>query len=140
MLRDVLAAITGIVVAMVTVMLIQMLGHAVFPPPADLNLQNTEAMRTYVSSIPVAALLFVLASYVVAAFDGTFVACLIGRAQPMYFALAVAVLMLVATITNLIMIPHPAWFSVASLAGIVAAAAAAALLGKRLRAARAMTA
>lgn len=137
MLRDVLAAITGIAVAIITVMLIQMLGHVVFPPPADLNMEDTEAMRTYVRSIPVAALLFVLASYLIAAFDGTLVACLIGHARPAYFALVVAVLMLVGTVTNLIMIPHPAWFAVASVAGIVAAAAVASWLGGRVRSARA---
>lgn len=122
MMRDVLAAIIGIAVAFVTVMLLQMLGHMVYPPPAGLNVEDTQAMSAYVSSMPVGAFLFVLASYVIAAFDGTFVACWIGRAKPFIFALVVGVLMLVATITNVIMIPHPLWFSISAVVGIIAAA------------------
>ena len=122
MLRDVLGAIIGVAVAVITVMLLQKIGHLAFPPPADLDVEDTQAMMEYVRSAPIAALLFVLASYIIAAFDGTFIACWIGRAKSFIFALIIGVLMLVATITNLIMIPHPLWFSITAVVGIVAAA------------------
>ena len=79
-------------------------------------------MIEYVATLPVGALLFVLASYVIATFDGVFIAGWIGRAKPFIFALVVGVLMLVATITNLLMIPHPLWFSAAAIVGIIVAA------------------
>lgn len=122
MLRDVIAAIVGVTAAVVTVALVEYLGHAVYPPPANLDIENTEAMIDYVATLPLGALLFVLAAYVIGTFNGVFVAVWIGRAKPFAFALVVGVLMLVATITNLIMIPHPLWFSISAVAGIVTAA------------------
>lgn len=122
MLRDVIAAVAGIIVAIATVMLLEYVGHAVYPPPADLDIKDTQAMIDYVATLPPGALLFVLAAYVIGTFDGVFVAVWIGRTKPFAFALVIGVLMLVATITNLIMIPHPMWFSIAAVVGIVAAA------------------
>lgn len=122
MLRDVLGAIVGITVAVLTVMLFEWISHSVFPVPPDLEVRDTAAMSEYIASVPLAALLLVLAGYFVATFDGTFIACWIGRAKPFIFALVVGVLMLVATISTLIMIPHPMWFNIASVAGIIIAA------------------
>lgn len=122
MLRNILAAIVGVVVAILTVMLVQMLGHWAYPPPADLNPEDADAMTNYVRTLPIGAFMFVLLSYVAAAFDGTFVACLIGRAKPFIYALVVGGLVLIATLGNLISIDHPTWFSISAVAGIVVAA------------------
>lgn len=128
MLRDVIAAIVGIAVAVLTVMLFDWISHSVYPLPAELDLNDTAAMSAHIASAPLGALLFVLAGFVVATFDGTFIACWIGGAKPFIYALVVGVLMLVATVSNLIMIPHPLWFSVAAVLGIIIAAWSASLV------------
>ncbi len=122
MLRDVLGAITGIAVAVLTVMLFEWISHMVYPVPADLDTKSAAALADHMASAPPGALILVLAGYFVATFDGTFIACWIGRAKPVIFALVVGVLMLVATVSNLIMIPHPMWFNIAAVAGIIIAA------------------
>ena len=122
MLRDVLGASTGIVIAVLTVMLFEWISHLVYPVPADLDVGSTAALADHMASAPPGALILVLAGYFVATFDGTFVAAWIGRAKPFIFALVIGVLMLVATVSNLIMIPHPMWFNIAAVAGIVIAA------------------
>lgn len=122
MLRDVLGAIVGIAVAVLTVMLFDWISHMVYPLPEDLDITSTAAMADHMASAPTGALLLVLAGFFVATFDGTLFAAWIGRAKPVIFALVVGVLMLVATISNLIMIPHPMWFNIAAVAGIVIAA------------------
>lgn len=122
MLRKVLGALTGIATAVLTVMLMEWLGHSVYPPPDGVDFSNTEALTTYVAAAPLGALLFVLVGYLIATFNGTFVACLIGRAPHYIYALLIAVLMLADTASNLIMIPHPTWFSVSAVAGIIASA------------------
>ena len=53
---------------------------------------------------------------------GTVAACRIGCAKPMIFAMVIGGLMLVATAINLAMIPHPLWFSMTGIAGIIVAA------------------
>ncbi len=121
-MRKVLGAVAGIATAVLTVMLMEWLSHTVYPVPDGIDLSNTEALTTYVAAAPLSALLLLLAGYLIATFDGTFVACLIGRAPSYIYALLIGVLMLAATASNLIIIPHPTWFSVAAIVGIIASA------------------
>lgn len=122
MLRDVIGAIVGIAVAVLTVMLFNWISHTVYPVPADLDVTSTAALADHMASVPPGALILIVAGYFVATFDGTFIAGWIGRSKPFIFALVVGVLMLVATISNLIMIPHPMWFNIAAIASIILAA------------------
>jgi len=61
-------------------------------------------------------------AWFIAALGGTVTACRIGSASPMIYALVVGGLMLLGAAANLTMIPHPVWFSVMGVAGIVIAA------------------
>jgi hypothetical protein len=109
--RNIGAGIVGIFLAVGLVWAIESIGHLVYPPPADLDFANAEAMREYTDTVPIGALLFVAAAWFVGTLAGTFAACRIGTASPLVFVLVVGGLMLAATITNLMMIPHPLWFS-----------------------------
>jgi len=122
MVRNVAAAITGIVTAFVLIMLIEKLGHSIYPPPPDIDFSDPEAMRPYIATLPFLALLFPMIAWVVATFAGTVLACKIGTANPLAFAAVVGGLVLAGTIANLIVIPHPVWFSAVSLAAIAASA------------------
>ena len=115
--RNIMAGIVGVIIAMLSVWLVQKIGHAVYPPPADL-----EAMRVYVESLPIGALLFVIASYFIGTAVGTCAACAIGTMLPRVFAMLVSCVMLVGTAMNVAMIPHPVWFIVLAVVAIVIAA------------------
>lgn len=120
--KNIAASIVGIIVAVGLVWLVEKLGHAVYPPPADLDFANPDAMRAYMKTIPVGALLFVGAAWFIGTLVGTFVACKLRRSKPLMFAAVVGGLMLIATAANLIMIPHPIWFSILGVAGVVVGA------------------
>ena len=122
MVRNVAAALAGIVTAFVMIMLIEKLGHIIYPPPADLDVSNPDVMRPYIATLPFLALLFPMIAWVVATFSGTVVACKIGTANPLLFAATVGGLVLAGTIANLIMIKHPLWFSLVSLVAVAASA------------------
>jgi len=122
MVRNVAAALAGIVTAFVMIMLIEKLGHIIYPPPTDLDVSNPDVMRPYIATLPFLALLFPMIAWVVATFAGTVVACKIGTANPLLFAAAVGGLVLAGTIANLIMIKHPLWFSLVSLVAVAASA------------------
>jgi len=119
MLRNVLAIVAGLVTAFATVMLIDKLGHLVYPPPAGLDFSNPAAVRPYLATLPVGAFIFILASSVVAAFVGTLAACHVGTANAMLFGAVVGGVVLAATIANFIAIPHPIWLSIATLGGVM---------------------
>ena len=120
--KNIGAGIAGVVIAGLLVWLVEMLGHTVYPPPTDLNFADPDAMRTYIDALPVGALLFVAAAWFVGTLGGTAAACKIGDARPMIFAIVVGGLMLLGTIFNLVTIPHPLWFSILGVVGIIVAA------------------
>jgi disulfide bond formation protein DsbB len=118
-LRDVGAIVAGLAVAFGAIMAIQMIGHAIWAPPDDIDWNDVEAARTYISQLPFLALLFPIASYFVGAVAGPFVAGKIGTARPAVFAGVIGLVLLAATIANLIQIPHPYWFSGLALAAVL---------------------
>ncbi len=120
--RNIVAGVVGVIVASVLVWVVQKIGHTVYPPPTDLNLADAEALKDYVASLPVGALLFVAAAWFVGATAGTCAACAIGTAKPMYLAVVVGGFVFIAASANLVMIPHPIWFSVLGLVGILVGA------------------
>ena len=122
MVRDAAAAVAGLVVAIVLIAAIQFLGHSIYPPPAGLDQTDAEAMQDYVSTLPVLALLFPMFAYFIGTFCGTLLACTIGTARPVIFAFIVGLVILAFTIANLISIPHPLWFSVIAVLGIIGSA------------------
>jgi hypothetical protein len=119
MFRSVGAIAAGIVVAYVTVVLINLLNHALFPPPVGLDFSDPDAIRPYLATLPIGAFLLILASSVVAAFIGTLLACYIGRGNPLLYGGVVGGFILAATIANFILIPHPYWLVAATLVGTV---------------------
>jgi hypothetical protein len=121
-LRLTLAVVAGAVVAFSTVALIESIGHRVYPMPAGLDWSKPEQVRAYVDGLPLGALLFVLGGWIVAALVGGLVAAWIARARAVLAAAIVGAVVLAATVANLAMIPHPTWFAVVGVAGIVLAA------------------
>jgi len=122
MVRNIGAGLAGVLIAMLSVWLVQKIGHAVYPPQADIDLNDIEAMKAYVATLPIGALLFVVASYFIGTTVGTCIACTIGTMLPRIYALLIGCLMLVATTMNVMMIPHPTWFILAAVVAIVVGA------------------
>lgn len=130
MSRKILAIIGGVIFAGLVVYAVQTLGHQVYPPPANLDTKNLEAMKAYTASLPMGALLFVLLSYVVGSFAGGWLAAKIARVAQMHVPLTVGGVQLFFGIINLLMIPHPLWFVVASVLVFLPAAYLGGKLGK----------
>lgn len=128
--RTILGAIGGLAVAFFTIMLIEMAGHQLYPPPPGIDPGNTADMARLIGMLPPGALLFVIAAWVIGAFDGGLVAALIARDQrPRIAALAPAVMVMAGVIGMIVVMPaHPLWMAVAGLLLPIPAA----LLGARL--------
>lgn len=116
-LRLALALVAGIAAALFTIMLIETLGHSLYPPPT-LDYSDTEALRAYVEGLPIGAKLIVLSAWLAGTVDGVFVAGLINRARYGLCAAVIGALVLAATLANLAMIPHPLWMAAAGVLGI----------------------
>lgn len=120
MKRKILAVVLGVIAAVVVIIAIEALGHSLYPLPEGLDITDSEAMRAYVKTLPVAALLIVMAAWIIATLIGGLLACLVARETPFIYSAIIGGLVLLGTIINLMSLPHPLWFSITSVLAIIA--------------------
>jgi hypothetical protein len=120
MIRKIAAIIVGALVAVALIAAVQFLGHEVYPPPTDIDVNDRAAMEVYAASVPTGALLFVGFSWMVGAFGGGMLAIFIARESVATNCLIVGGLVMAGTIMTLISIPHPLWFSITSVIALIA--------------------
>lgn len=120
--KNILAGIVGVVLAGSIVMVVEMIGHTVYPPPPDLDIYDIEAFKSYVATLPAMAMVFPIVGWTIGTLGGVIVACKIGNAKPLTFASVVGGLILAGTAYNLVTIPHPLWVAILGVVGIVAGA------------------
>lgn len=111
MKKIVLATLVGLVVAVVLVGALEWVSHQIYPPPADLDLSDREALTEHIRQSPTGALLLLVLAHIVAAIGGGFVAGKLSDTPKPTPGYIIGGLLLVAGVANLIMIPgHPIWF------------------------------
>jgi hypothetical protein len=125
-----------VVVAVATIMLVELAGHAVYPPPPGIDPNDPASMARLVGMLPTGALLFVVAAWTLGAFDGGLVAALVARDRyPRVAALVPALLVMAGVAAMIVAMPaHPLWMSAAGLLLPVPAALAGAALAGSARA------
>jgi hypothetical protein len=133
MLRSILAVVLGLVVANVVILAMEFAGHAVYPPPAGLNLSDPASLRAAMAKMPTGAFVLLAVGGVVGTTVGAWVAARISRRRPLLHGLIVGGLVTLGAIGNALMIPHPPWFQVVSPVSILPAAYAGAWLADRVR-------
>ena len=133
MMRKLLAAVVGVIVAMLTIQLVERLGHLVYPPPADIEFDDVEAVREFMASLPLGSILFVGAAWAAGTFLGTLAGALISGSKPLPYVIVVGGMVLAGAATMLLIIPHPWWFTIAAPISIIASANLAVYLAPGLR-------
>ncbi len=114
--RSVIAVIAGMLVAFVVISLIEVIGMRLYPPPAGTDLRDPQAIRQAMASLPRAALLCVLVAYAAGSVAGGWVAARFAPSARLMHAMIVGAILLGAGLMNMMSIPHPAWFWIASIA------------------------
>lgn len=111
-LRTALGILAGVVVAGIAVFVVEGLGHALFPPPADLNLADPQDQARLIAAMPVAAKLMVVLAWFLGALAGSAAAMAIARKPLAGWVVAVVMVALSGWTTQ--MFPHPTWMVVAA--------------------------
>jgi hypothetical protein len=89
------------------------LGGMIFQHPA-VDMKDPKTISNMMTSMPVAAFIWILLGYAFSSFVGGLIATVISGRQKMNAALIVGAFLMVGGIMNLIMIPfHPMWFMIA---------------------------
>jgi hypothetical protein len=116
--RGILAVIAGVVAAFVAILLVEALGALAAPAGPAPALTDDAAMRAYLASLPWSAYAFVVAAYLVGSAIGGVVALKIVGDGASRTVWVTGALILAATVANLVMIPHPLWFTAASVGAV----------------------
>ena len=122
MLSKILGFFAGFIATFAAMALVQALGLAVFPPPADLDVTDQAAFAEWLTGAPAGYFLFVLFSYVAGAFIGPFVATWLGGGRGLVFIWLLGGLVLTLMIATVSNIGYPLWFTIAAIVGIPIAA------------------
>lgn len=107
-------AIAGVLIA-----LIEGLNSVLYPLPTGVVPGNLESMRNAISGMPAGAFALVVIGWTVGAFAGSWVAAMLADRRPRVHAAIVVAILLAAGITNMVVLPHPAWVWVAAVLGFL---------------------
>lgn len=131
--RSLFAVVAGLVVAMLVIGGVEAIGHAIFPPPPDLDLARAEDQARMMEVIPFAAKLTVVLAWFLGSLAGACAAIAIARRVLPAWIVAVLIACLGLWTTQLF--PHPDWM----LASAVVLPLVAVLVAKRLMIRRLIT-
>lgn len=114
MARIIGGIVAGLAIGLFSIWAIEMIGHLIYPLPAELNIRDPEQIETLIRTMPFGAQAFVVAAWFGGALIGSALAMRIaGRA---WAAWLVAGVVAAAGIINILFIPHPVWMQISAVA------------------------
>ena len=120
-LKSILAVVAGMVSGGLAVALLEGVSSVMHPMPEGLDLNDPAQIGEWVRQLPTSAYLVVLLAWIAGSFVGTWVARKLTPNGGVVPGLLVCVLFVVATIFNLLQIPHPGWMGLVAIPAMVAA-------------------
>ncbi len=117
MLRNLFALVSGLFAMMIVITFIELANAKfVFPPPAGIDWENSEAVAAFARSMPTTALALVLLGWLVGATIGASVTARLAGSRKLWLALVVGLLVSAGVVHSALTIPHPTWMVVAGIA------------------------
>lgn len=114
MLKGILPIFGGMATAMVVIFLMEAISHMLYPLPKGFDFKNKEAVIEMVNNMPLGAFACLLIGYAFGSFSGGLVAAMLASEKRLRSALIVGSVVMLGGIMNIIMIPHPLWFAIAT--------------------------
>jgi hypothetical protein len=112
-LKNIIVVIGAMIMGGVLIYGIESLNHLVFPPPADLNTSDMEALKAYMQQAPAGSLAILLLAHASGAFISGWIISRFAASNIRMLVLITGMIWMITGVINLIVIPHPLWFSVA---------------------------
>ena len=116
-LKNILAVIAGLILGSTVNMGLIMLSGYIIPPPGGADVTTMEGLQESIHLFEAKHFIFPFLAHALGTFFGAFIASLIAANHKMKMALIIGVLFLIGGITNIIMLPSPAWFTILDLVG-----------------------
>lgn len=116
-LRNILAAVAGLVIGSIVNMgLVNVSGHAI-PPPAGADLATSEGLKAAMHLFEPKHFIFPFLAHALGTLVGAAVAAYFAASRKFYLAMLIGVVFLAGGISMVLMLPSPIWFDVLDLAG-----------------------
>jgi hypothetical protein len=115
--RNVIAFIVGVAAGSLVNMGLIMLSGKVIPLPEGVDGMNMESLRSSMHLFEPKHFLFPFLAHAFGTFVGGFVTSMMAATQRMKLALGVSALFLLGGISNVFLLPSPAWFDAVDLLG-----------------------
>ncbi len=107
--RRVIAVLTGLVMGLICLSIIELIGMLLFPLPEGVDPTDETALREIAAQIPAGAFVSIVAAWFAGTFIGSYVTARLAPDAPRAHAAGVTALLLAAGVSNMLMIPHPLW-------------------------------
>lgn len=115
MVRSIMVVLAGLVASIVVVSGTDAIVSGLYPLPPGTDATDREALRQAAAALPVSAFVILLVGWSLASLAGSFVGARWAGRAPVAHGALVALILLAATVANLVAIPHPIWMWPAAL-------------------------
>ena len=115
-LKRVLAVFVGIMFGGLVVWAVEMLGHSLYPPPANFDFNDKNALDAFITNAPFGSKLFIIIAYASGSFIGGLITQLIAQTKTNTPSLITGTFLMIAGIMNMLNIPHPLWMVISCVA------------------------
>lgn len=129
--RSFAAIMGGMVIAVTVVSLCDLAAGALHPAPPGFDLRDMAQAEAHAAAAPTSALLMVLLGWMLGPFAGGLVASRVAAGNGRMYVWVITGVLYVATIMNLMVVPHPTWMVAGALLGVPLAGWLAARLAPR---------
>ena len=113
--KNVLAVVLGFAVGSAVNMGLILLGHQVIPPPPGADISTMEGLANSIHLFEPKHFLFPFLAHAIGTLAGAVAAAAIAASHKRRFAMAIGLVFLAAGVTNVFMLPGPAWFNTVDL-------------------------
>lgn len=107
--KRILPVIAGLLTGWVVIFGLEAVNHLVYPPPADLDFTNMEALTEFMETLPTAAFVLLLVSWMIGTFIAGIVGALVNREAWKNSTIIIGVILALGSIINMTLVPHPTW-------------------------------
>lgn len=115
--KNILSVIAGIILGSLVNMGIIMISGSIIPPPAGADVTTTEGLKASIHLFQPQHFIFPFLAHALGTLAGAFLAAFFAVNHKMKFALGVGIFFLAGGITNVFLLPSPAWFNIVDLVG-----------------------
>ena len=116
-LKKILALVIGLVICVSTVALLEQLNHSLFIPSSasTADSHDPSVATAFMKNLPVAVYLMVLFAWLAGTALGITAASLLIKRVSRLFVPVITGVMLLSTIANFYLLPHPTWLMIAAI-------------------------